>query len=366
MYTSRLLRSGLRERLYSHVCCIGDCDTLFLHYDGLFKRNLASIEAGLKYLILGSLASAFMIYGISLIYIAVGSTSFPAVTAFIAHHSSNALILSGLLMILAAIGFKIASVPFQFWVPDVYEGAPTPVVSFLSVGSKAAGFALMLRVFFMVFGPIDAKLQLVLACLAALTLLYGNLGALVQTNIKRLMGYSSIGHAGYLLIGIASGGKAGAISVLYYLMAYAVSTLAVFFLITLIGRALNSDQLEDYKGLAKRSPFLAGSLFLALLSLAGVPPLAGFFGKFLVLLAAVQNGLNWLALLGALGVAVSLFYYLSIVRLMYFEMGKSEEEINVCRYNKLILIIFSGTMILMGVWQKPFYNFAESAARFLF
>ncbi len=330
------------------------------------KHSLASIEAGLKYLILGSLASAFFIYGVSLVYIQTGSTSLPAIRDFFAAQPHHALLLSGILMILAGLGFKIAAVPFQFWVPDVYEGAPTPVVAFLSVGSKAAGFAVLLRLLFTVFVPLNSEWVLLFSILAALTLIYGSLGALLQTNIKRLLGYSSIGHAGYLLIGIAAGKELGASAVLYYLEAYAVTTLAVFFVLTLAGIKLQSDSIAAYRGLSKRSPFLAGTLFLALLSSAGVPPLAGFAGKFLILLAAVKGHLEWLALLGALGVAVSLYYYLSVVKVMYVDEPHREEPLTLSFSSKCLLAALCAGILLVGVWQAPFLYFAQNAAHYLF
>ncbi|MDP3919282.1 MAG: NADH-quinone oxidoreductase subunit N [Candidatus Omnitrophota bacterium] len=330
------------------------------------KHELLSIEAGLKYLILGSLASAFMIYGISLIYVSCGSTSFPVIREVFALRTTHSLILLGILFILSGVCFKVAAVPFQFWVPDVYEGAPTPVVAYLSVASKAAGFAILLKLLFTVFIPFEAARTLMFSVLAAMTILYGNLGALVQTNIKRLFGYSSIGHAGYLLIGIAVGGEAGTSALLYYLVAYGLTNIAAFIVITEVGRRVGSDKIDAYRGLAKRSPFLAGTFFVALLSLAGVPPLAGFFGKFLVLLAAVRGGLGWLALLGALAVAISLFYYLSLVRMMYIEESSSEQAIGVSPVSRFLLVILTASIILVGFWQEPVLSFTRTAVHALF
>jgi len=330
------------------------------------KHELVSIEAGIKYLVLGSLASAFLIYGISLIYAAAGSTSLPDVRAAYAASPYNQMLLLWILLSLAGLGFKVASVPFQLWAPDVYEGAPTPVAAYLSVGSKAAGFAILLRLLFTVFLPFESDRILLFSVLAAMTLLYGNLGALLQTNIKRLMAYSSIGHAGYLLVGIAAGGEMGTSAMLFYLIAYAVSNLAAFFVITLVGGQAGTDQLEGYRGLGKRAPFLAGALFIALLSLAGVPPLAGFFGKFLILLAAVKSGLGGLALLGALAVAVSLYYSLSVVRVMYFEDSGGEEKFSVSISSELILACLMAGILVAGIWQQPFLGLAALAARSLF
>lgn len=330
------------------------------------KRDLLSIEAGLKYLILGSLASAFILYGVSELYIAGGSAALADIRIAFANDPSNRQMLLGILLILSGLCFKVAAVPFQLWVPDVYEGAPTPVVAYLAVGSKAAGFALLLRLLFTVFVAFDSQRILLFSVLAAMTLLYGNLGALVQTNLKRLLGYSGIGHAGYLLIGIAAGREMGTSAVIYYLIAYAFSNLTAFFVVTLAGRELGSDQISAYRGFAKRSPFLAAALFIALLSLAGVPPLAGFFGKFLILLAAAWSGLAWLALLGALGVAVSLYYYLSIVRMIYIEESTITDPIPVSVSVKFLLGVLILGIFLAGIWQAPFLHLARAAAHSLF
>lgn len=330
------------------------------------RRELISIEAGLKYLILGSLASAFLIYGIAVLYTAAGSTSLLTIRQAFDASPNHPMMLFGILLILSGLGFKIASVPFQLWVPDVYEGAPAPVVAYLSVASKSAGFALLLRLLFTAFPNFDSQRMTLFSVLAAMTILYGNLAALVQTNIKRLLGYSSIGHAGYLLIGLAVGKEAGTTGLLYYLIAYGFSNLAVFMIITIAGRELESSRIDAYAGLAKRSPFLAGAFFLALLSLAGVPPLAGFFGKFLVLLAAVQNGISWLALLGLLGVAISLYYYLSLVKTMYFEEPRETAPIGVSASARFVLVLLMAGILLAGLWQAPFFAFASSAVKSLF
>ncbi|HTL47150.1 MAG TPA: NADH-quinone oxidoreductase subunit N [Verrucomicrobiae bacterium] len=330
------------------------------------RKELISIESGLKYLIIGSLASAFLIYGISLLYVATGTTSIDGVRLAVAAAPGSALFKLCLVFVLAGIGFKVASVPFQLWVPDVYEGAPSPVVAYLSTGSKAAGFVLALRLLFSVFPSLEHERTLLISLLAALTILYGNLGALMQGNIKRLFGYSSIGHAGYILIGIAAGGVEGVRAVLFYILAYGLTNLAAFYVITLVGKTLKSDRIESYRGLSHRSPFLAAIMFLALLSLAGVPPLAGFFGKFLVLLAAVNHDLKWLALVGALAVAISLFYYLSLVRKMYLEESVQTSPILVPLPARITLGILAAAIILVGLFQGPALSFAAWAAQSLF
>lgn len=327
------------------------------------KKESASIEAGIKYLIMGSLASAFFVFGISLVFAATGSTS---LTILMDPASRGFLTNLGMIFIIAGLGFKITSVPFQLWAPDVYEGAPTPVTAYLSVASKSAGFLMLLRILGSYPG-FESYRTGIFAVLAALTLIYGNLGALVQTNIKRLFGYSSISHAGYLMIGLAAMQTAAGVSaLLYYLLAFVISNLAAFTVITIVGRQTSSYQFETYTGLAKRSPFLAGMMFLALLSLAGVPPLAGFFGKFLVLFAAVQMNLIPLAILGAILVAVALYYYLSLVRLMYFETAADESPLEVPLAGKVLLIILAAGILIVGFWQAPFYAAAATAAKALF
>lgn len=321
------------------------------------KHDILSIEAGLKYLIMGSLASALMIFGIGLIYVAAGSTHFDVLAGILLGPVHEKLVLTGFLMLLCGIGFKIAAFPFQFWAPDVYQGAPTPTVAFLSVGSKTAGFVFLLRLLSQVFFMTTTREGIWLfSGLAVMTLIYGNLGALHQSSMKRLLGYSSIGHAGYLLIGIAAGLPLGHAAVFYYLLAYAVTNLTVFTVLVLVGRSIESDQISAYSGLARRSPFLAACLFVALISLAGVPPTAGFFGKFLVLLAAVQSGLGWLALVGLIFVVVSLYYYLLVIRTLYVAEPESAEPIRVSLPYRILLGLLVAGIFVLGLYQSPFYS----------
>ena len=335
------------------------------------RRELASIEAGLKYLVLGSLASAFLLYGISLVYASTGTLSFEDLKVILiqsVHESKElpTLLLLGILFILSALGFKVASVPFQVWVPDVYQGAPTPVVAFFSVASKSAGFAVLLRLFIGTWGLLDQERRVLFSLLGSLTLLYGNLAALVQKNVKRLLGYSSIGHAGFLLIALAAGKENGSASVLYYLIAYAVSNLTVFLVLSLVERAEKSHELETYQGLWSRSPVLAAALFLGLLSLAGVPPLAGFFAKFFVLLQAARSDLIGLVFLGAVNVAISLYYYLNVVRTLYFEKPRTQTPISIDLPYRLLLYGLMASILVVGLWQAPFLAFAKAGADSLF
>ncbi|HBQ38752.1 MAG: hypothetical protein A3I71_04820 [Omnitrophica WOR_2 bacterium RIFCSPLOWO2_02_FULL_63_16] len=324
------------------------------------KTDPRSIEAGMKYLIMGSVSSGFLVYGISLLYGAAGGTGFEALRALLASGPAGPNVLAGLFLVLAGLGFKVAAVPFHLWVPDVYEGAPTPVVALLSVGSKMAGMIVLLRLLYSVALPVAAVWTAVLAALSAATLLYGNLAAIPQTNVKRLLGYSSIGHAGYLLMGLCSGLLSGAQAVGFYLLAYLVSTLAAFFVVMIVP----GDSLEEYNGLSHRSPFLAAAMFVALLSLAGVPPLAGFVGKLLVLLSAVESHRLWLAAIGGLNVAISLYYYLCVVRRMYLLKPASSKPIAVDGISRAVLFLLLLGIVIIGTVQEPFLRLLSSAIAF--
>jgi len=331
------------------------------------KTDEYALEAGTKYLIMGAFSSALFLYGISFVYGTVGGIHFDQIRMALPHVQQIPLFLVGLLLILAGIGFKVSAFPFQLWVPDVYQGAPTPVTAFLSVASKTAGFAALIKILFVALNPIQLNWSALIAFLSATTLLYGNLGALGQTNMKRLFAYSSIGHAGYLLMGIASGTEMGIGAVFFYLVAYAISNLTAFLAIVIANRELKSGEIVDYRGLGEKSPILAGVFFLSLLSLGGIPPLAGFFGKFLVLQAAVSRGYVWLATLGAVNVIISLYYYLSVVKEMYFKQsGSVERKIKIGRPAKVLLILLAIVTIGIGIWQEPVLYLSKSAAHTLF
>jgi NADH-quinone oxidoreductase subunit N len=319
------------------------------------RQNPRSIEAGMKYLILGSISSGFLVYGISLLYGVAGGTNFTVLrAAFSDGGQFPPLARVGLYMVLAGLGFKLAAVPFQLWVPDVYEGAPTPVVALLSTGSKMAGAVALLRLLYGVFWDVQAMWTGLLAVTAAATILYGNLAALPQTNVKRLMGYSSISHAGYLLMGLATGTIQGMTAVCFYLLAYLVSNLTAFFAIVVASEAIGSDQIDDFRGLYKRSPLVAAALFVGLLSLAGVPPLAGFVGKLFVLLATIDAKVYWLAALGAANVAVSLYYYLMVIKRAYTPPISPPEPILLDGLTRAALLVLITAVLVVGIVQGPF------------
>lgn len=334
--------------------------TAYLH------THLRSLESGMKYLVLGSLASGLLLYGIAFIYGSTGTLQFdPIQEAVRATPFLPPPLLFGLLLVLAGISFKAAVVPFQIWVPDVYQGAPTPVTAFLSVGSKSVGFLVALRILAGIFHPQMDQWSALLVWMAGLTILYGNLGAIPQTNIKRFLGYSSIGHAGYLLIGLAAGSALGATAVNFYLLSYLFANLAAFLVVVEFSRHTGSDEMADYAGLSRRSPFLAATMFIALLSLAGVPPLAGFFGKFLLLMAALREGHFWLAVIGAAAVVISLYYYLHLVKLMYADASKDPEPIPVSSTVRVALLLCLAGMLVIGVYPQPFLNLCIASVRSL-
>ncbi|MBI2867582.1 MAG: NADH-quinone oxidoreductase subunit N [Chloroflexi bacterium] len=301
-----------------------------------FLRDGKSAEAGVKFLVLGAISSAVLLYGMAMVYGLTGSTQLHEIARFIPEGRlfDNPALLLGVVMIAAGFGFKIASVPFQMWVPDVYEGAPTPVTAFLSVASKAAGFAVILRVFYSGFGLVDVDWRLLFAVLAALSMFLGNLVAIVQNNIKRMLGYSTIAHAGYILMGVAAitvtgdkGELLGPSAVLFYLAAYAITNLGAFFGVIIISGKVNSDQIDDFAGMAKRSPVLAFALALCLVSLIGIPPTAVFWAKLYIFNAAVQSDLVWLVIVGVINSVISAYFYLRVIKVMYLRPPASEEKV---------------------------------------
>jgi len=312
------------------------------------RRNPATLEAGVKYLILSALSTGFLVYGITWIFGVTGETNLSRVTAALSQPAIEAgPALFGMVLVLVALGFKIGAVPFQMWVPDVYQGAPTPVTAFLSVGSKAAGFVVLLRVLQPFF--ILPQMERLLTLIALLTLIYGNLAALPQSNLKRLLAYSSIAHAGYLLIGVVS--FAGA-AVSFYLVAYLLMTLLSFAVLIAVAKE-TGENIEDFNGLAKRSPFLAFAMLIAMTSLAGVPFTAGFLGKFFIFDAAIRHHQITLVVAGVITVACGFYYYLKVVRAMYWEAPASESAVPLSRLSQVTMAAMIAGIIFLGVYPQP-------------
>lgn len=336
---------------------------------GFLRDDQKSPEAGIKYLLFGAMTSAVMLFGFSLLYGFTGQTRIDLLVAAAGSGTSAVLgelptfvFLFPVMLILVGLGFKISAVPFHFWAPDVYEGAPTPVAGFLSTASKAAGFAVLLRMLVVVF----PGWTVLIAILAAASMILGNLLALAQKNIKRLLAYSSIAQAGYMLVGLAAGNEFGASGVVYYLAAYLVTNLAAFGIVSLIGRETGSDEIKSYAGLSRRSPWLALALLAGLLSLGGVPPFAGFFGKFLVFGSAIKAGMLWLAILGVINSVVGLYYYLVVLKVAYLDRAEHElPSLKVSRAWSTALVIAVLGILLLGFVFSPWYGLAEGAARTL-
>ncbi len=318
---------------------------------GYFRESPASSEAGMKYLLLGAFASAFFLYGIALIYGGTGTTSVPEIAQAITAEDKSPLLLAGMFLLVVGFGFKVAIVPFHQWAPDVYEGAPTTIAAFISAGPKAAGFAAFLRIFMEALPNLQVEWSSALILLAMLTMTVGNVIAIAQTNIKRMLAYSSIAHAGYVLIGLTAANNDGISSAMLYLLIYCVMNIGAFGAIILAKTADGESlMISDYAGLGTRKPLLAMFLSLMLLSLAGFPPTAGFVGKFYIFKAAVGAGHIWLVIIGAVNTAISAFYYLRVVVTMY--MREPEEELEFSPYASTLvigLVIAAVGVLLIGI-----------------
>jgi NADH-quinone oxidoreductase subunit N len=329
-------------------------------------NDARSSEAGLKYLVLGGTSSAILLYGISLIYGLTGSTELGPIASTLGANLTPASFLATV-FILAGIGFKISLVPFHLWAPDIYEGAPTPVTAFLAVASKAAAFAVLIRVYLLTmntqsFSVTGQSLLIVLACL---TMILGNLIAIPQTNIKRLLAYSSIAQAGYLMVGIIAGSVAGVKGVLFYAMIYVFANMGAFAVATHVSEQQGSDQIKDFAGLWRRSPLAAVVMTASLLSLAGIPPLAGFVGKFYLFSAVMSQGYTAIAFIGFVMSMASVYYYLSVVKVMFLNDGEGLPDVPVQGAMKFTLLFTMIITLAIGIYPTPLAQMAFAAAQSL-
>lgn len=341
------------------------------------KADARSAEAGAKYLLLGSLASAIFIYGVSLLYLAYGSTHLAVVSAKIGQGPFPPLALIGLLMLLVGFGFKVAAAPFHFWAPDVYQGAPVSLVAFLSTASKAAGFAVLIRVLGSGFAGVSPRWWLLVAAMSVLSVLVGNLVAIHQNNVKRLLAYSGIAQAGYLLIGVAAMGLArpgntelavsGVKAVLLYLFLYTVGNIGAFVITGIVGKESGSEEMAAFAGLRSRAPVLAFAMLLLLLSLGGIPLLSGFVGKWFLFTAGVQAGQYFPVLLAAVMSVVSIYYYLLIAKQMYIlPADEGAAPVRTGGLAGIGIFVIVALTVAIGVWPGPFLGLAEQTARSLF
>ncbi|MCX7895515.1 MAG: NADH-quinone oxidoreductase subunit N [Thermoanaerobaculum sp.] len=332
---------------------------------GYFRGEVKSHEAATKYFVLGALSSGVLVYGLSLLYGATGSLDLVELRQILAQQPPSMAAMAGVFLLLAGMLFKVAAVPFHVWTPDVYEGAPTPMTAFFSVGPKAAAFAMMVRVFWVGLAPAAEDWRVFLAWIAAATMVWGNVAALTQDNVKRLLAYSSIAHAGYALLGVVAGGQLGIQAVLFYMLVYALTNLGAFGLVVLLGsKEYAGEKVSDFRGMGRKHPLAAFAMLLFLLSLGGIPPTAGFMGKLYLFAAAVHAGFAWLAVVGVVMSAVSLYYYFRIVREMYLPTEEEEEPLPVLSeaWGVRALAVCAFLTLLFGVYPTSVLAFTAPAA----
>lgn len=321
------------------------------------RDDVASNEAGLKFFILGVFAAGLLAYGISLVYGETGKIVFQEIAAT----AWTPGLVIGFLLIFAALGFKIGAVPFHSWIPDTYHGAPTPITAFLSIAPKGAAFAILLRLFFVSLAALKPAWVLLLVGVSILSMTYGNIVAIAQKNIKRLLAYSGIAQIGNILIGLAAGTKMGEDAILFYLLTYLFANLGAFAVVIAVSNLIRSDEIDDYSGLNRRSPFLAFAMLVFLLSLAGVPPLAGFIGKLYIFLAAMKQELYTLIIVGLVNIVISMYYYLIIVKKMYINEPIDRSPLTVSPSMQAVIYVgLAGTLVL-GIYPKPFIEWVVAA-----
>jgi NADH-quinone oxidoreductase subunit N len=321
------------------------------------REDMASNEAGIKFFILGIFAAGLLAYGISLVYGETGKLVFSDMNA----SSATPGLIVGFLLIFAALGFKIGAVPFHSWIPDTYHGAPTPVTAFLSIAPKAAAFAILLRMFLVALASFKPAWTLLLVAASILSMTYGNIVAIAQRNIKRLLAYSGIAQVGNILIGLAAGTKMGSDSILFYLLTYLFANLGAFAVIVAVSNVIGTDEIEDYNGLNRRSPFLAFAMLIFLLSLAGVPPLAGFIGKLYIFVAAMKEGLYMLITVGLINIVISLYYYLVIVKKMYINEPLDSSPIRTSMPMRVAVYVGLAGTLVIGIFPQPFMDWVVAA-----
>jgi NADH-quinone oxidoreductase subunit N len=321
------------------------------------REDLASNEAGLKFFILGVFAAGLFAYGISLVYGETGQLVFSEMSSA---QATPGLII-GFLLIFAALGFKIGAVPFHSWIPDTYHGAPTPVTAFLSIAPKGAALVILLRIFLVALASFKPVWVYLLVAVSIVSMTYGNIVAIAQRNIKRLLAYSGIAQIGTVLIGLAAGTKMGSDAILFYLLAYLFANIGAFAVVIAVSHAIGRDEIEDYRGLNRRSPFLAFSMLLFLLSLAGVPPLAGFIGKLYIFIAAIKEGLYTLITVGLINIVISMYYYLIVVKQMYINEPADPSPIKISRPMKAVIYVGLAGTLVIGIYPQPFTDWVVEA-----
>ena len=327
---------------------------------GFVRTKDRANEAALKYFLLGAFSTGFLLYGIALIYGVVGTTNLMMIQNVFAVVSTNTLFVIGAGLLIIGLAFKAAAVPFHMWAPDVYEGAPTTVTAFMSTGVKAAAFAAFITVFIRTFDFLGGRVNELIALLAAASMILGNIVAITQTNIKRMLAYSSIAHAGYMLSGIASGTLDGQVGVMFYLVAYSFMNFGAFAIVSFVEREDDKNlTLDDYVGLSRQQPLLAFLMSVFMFALAGVPPFAGFFGKYYVFFAAIKSHMTWLAIIGVLASLVSAYYYLRVVVLMYFRDGHADIASIPSRAALAVVVLCAVAVLVFGLFPSFIIQVAQ-------
>ncbi len=338
---------------------------------GFTRHRVKSNEAALKYFLLGAFSSAILLYGISFIYLFTGTTNLQDISLRISQGDTDPLLLISLILIASAFAFKIAAVPFHMWSPDVYEGAPTPITAFMSVGPKAAGFSVIARVFIVAFGSIAFNWKVILILLSVLTMIVGNLLAISQRNIKRMLAYSSIAHSGYALLGIIAGTPEGIASTMNYLLIYTFMNIGAFAIVIILATVTSpppvtsppivGEDLSDYEGLAKREPLWAALMLIFMFSLTGIPPTAGFVGKFYLFMSVINAGYLWLAIIAVIMSAVSAYFYLRVVMLMYMKEPVKAISAHPSLSEAVAVTISTSLVLIIGILPYYFIEFTRAA-----
>jgi NADH-quinone oxidoreductase subunit N len=327
---------------------------------GFIRTKERANEAALKYFLLGAFSTGFLLYGIALLYGAAGTTNIVMIRNLFPVVSVKPIFVIGAGLLIIGLAFKVAAVPFHMWAPDVYEGAPTPVTAFMSTGVKAAAFAAFITVFIRTFDFFGGRVNELIALLAAASMILGNIVAIAQTNIKRMLAYSSIAHAGYMLSGIAAGTMDGQVGVMFYLVAYSMMNMGAFAIVTFVEREDDKNlNLDDYVGLSRQQPLLALLMAVFMFALAGVPPFAGFFGKYYVFFAAIKAHMTWLAVIGVLASLVSAYYYLRIVMLMYFREGQADVVTRPSRAALVVVLACAIAVLVIGLFPSFIVQIAQ-------
>lgn len=317
------------------------------------KKNIKSAEAGTKYILISAMSTGVLLYGMSLLYGLSGSVNFPDIISFLKTGNNHSMVVLAIVLVIAGFGFKISAVPFHMWSPDVYEGAPVPVTAFLGAGSNFAGFAVLIKLLMQVMASDKNIVVIIVIALSVLSMVIGNITAIPQTNLKRMLAYSGISHGGYILLGIVSYTASGVSAMLYYILLYLFATFGAFASITAFSNETGKEDIKDFRGMWRRSPFLAAVLLISLLCLAGIPPAAGFIGKFYLFAEVIKQGYLWLAFLAMAMSVVSIYYYILVIRTMLMEEAEVTSKIRIPAALKIVMILSVVMILLMGLYPGP-------------